>query len=90
MASLQGWPWHLVSFMSRLSRQGVRRKSSFVKIVDQCVDLPACTTLEITYNKNHPDGARVWVHCDGVLVGRFYRVKDLFIQDLASYKKDVK
>ena len=63
----------------------MRRKPSYVKIVDQCVDLPSCTTLEITYNK-HQDGSRVWVHCDGVMVGRFYRVKDLVIEDLSRRK----
>ena len=61
------------------------RKPSYVKIIDTCVDIPSCTTLEITYNK-HPDGTRLWVHCDGVLVGRFYRIKDLYIDDLAKRK----
>ena len=56
------------------------------KQIDDCLDLTSCSTLEITYNRNHPDGARLWIHCDGKMIVRIYRIGNLFIEDRDDFK----
>lgn len=44
------------------------------------IDRAHCEDLEIIISDD-ADGTRVWVHCDGKLVGRFYRIGKLHMDD---------
>jgi hypothetical protein len=43
-------------------------------------DLTAASTVEIMIADSH-DGARLWVHADGVLVARIYNIGRIVIDD---------